>query len=217
MPRRPPNPPAPKARRGRPPLGEGERKRILDATAAVFLEKGFARANTNEIARRAHASKQTLYALFPTKADLFLGVMGAHTERLFSRHAYYVASEKPPRAALAEIGQTVLGLFTNPEFQALYRIVVAEARNFPHLARQLWRDCSERGHTLLADYLRSRGIGRPNHRRAAERFVSLVVGDFLLNEMLNPDLAWSRRALLKRVRQAVDDFFAIYPKKDGRS
>jgi AcrR family transcriptional regulator len=207
---------APKARRGRPPLGEAQRRRILAATAQLFLEKGFARADTNGIARRARASKQTLYALFPTKADLFMGVMSAHTEKLFARHDHYIASEKQPRVALTEIGQNVLGLFTNPEFQALYRIVIAEARNFPRLARQLWLDCSERGYALLAEYLRSRRIGRPNYRKAADRFVSLLLGDYVLNGMLNPDLAWSRRVLLKRVRQAVDDFFLIYPQQDGR-
>jgi len=199
--------------RGRPPLGKIERTRILGVTAAVFLEKGFQRANTNEIARRAHTSKQTLYALFPTKADLFVGVIGAHTEKLFARHDYYIASQKPPHTALTEIGQTVLGMFTNPEFEALYRIVVAEARSFPRLARQLRRECAERGYALLAEYLRSRRIGRPNYRRAADRFVSLVLGDFLLNGMLDPGLAWSRRVVLKRVRQAVDDFFMIYPQR----
>lgn len=206
----------PQAVRGRPPLGEIDRKRILAATAAVFLEKGYARASTSEIARRARASKQTLYALFPTKADLFAGVIGAHTEKLFARHDGYIASGNPPRKTLAEIGESVLGLFTNPAFQSLYRIIVAEAQNFPALARQLWLNCAERGHRLLADYLRSRQIGGPNYRRAAQRFLALLLGDFLLNEMLNPDSAWSRRMLRERVREAVDDFFTIYPCRDGR-
>ena len=69
---------------------------------------------------------------------------------------------------------------------------------------------------MLAEYLRSRRIGKPNYRRAADRFVSLVLGDYLLNGMLDPGLAWSRRVVLKRVRQAVDDFFMIYPQKKSR-
>ena len=203
--------PKPKPSRGRPPLGERDRKRILGVTAAVFLERGFRGANTSEIARRARTSKQTLYALFPAKSDLFIAVMSAHTEKVFARHDYYLASRKPPRAALAEIGRTVLGMFTHPEFEALYRIVVAEARNFPRLARQLRHECAERGYALLAEYLRSRRIGRPNYRRAADRFISLVLGDFLLNGMLDPGRAWTRRTVLARVRQAVNDFFLIYP------
>lgn len=212
QPRRKPSRPS----RGRPPLGAVDRTRILGVTAAVFLEKGFQGANTNEIARRARTSKQTLYALFPTKADLFIGVMSAHTEKLFARHAYYIASQDPPRKALNEIGRTVLGLFTNSEFQALYRIAVAEAQNFPHVAHQLRRECSERGYALLAEYLRSRRIGSLDYLRAADRFVSLVLGDFLLNGMLNPGLAWSRRVMLTRVRRAVDDFFMIYPQGEIR-
>src|ERR1035438_3939684 len=93
--------------RGRPPLDDAERKRILDATTAVFLERGFERASTSEIAKRARTSKQTLYALFPTKADLFVGVISAHTEQLFAQHAYYIESGKTPRQALTEIGHMV--------------------------------------------------------------------------------------------------------------
>lgn len=202
--------------RGRPPLGDSERARILAATAAVFLENGFARANTNEIARRAHTSKQTLYTLFATKADLFAGVITAHTGKLFARHTYFIASDQQPRQALTEIGEMVLDLFANPEFLALYRIVVAEAPRFPRLARQLWHQCSDRGYDLLADYLRSRRIGAPDYRRAATRFVSLVLGDFLLNGMLNPNLAWSPPVRRLRVRHAVQDFFLIYPSEGLR-
>ena len=147
--------------RGRPPLDDAARKRILDATTAVFLENGFERAATSEIARRARTSKQTLYALFPTKADLFAGVISAHTEQLFSRHMHYIESGKPPRQALAEIGDMLLAMFSAPTFLALYRILVAEANNFPDLARRLWSVCHERGNGLLAEYLKSRRIGGP--------------------------------------------------------
>jgi len=196
--------------RGRPPLSEADRKRILNATVSVFLENGFARAGTNEIARRAHTSKQTLYAIFPSKDDLFAGVVSAHTEKLFARHTYYIASARSPRRDLNDIGLMVLDLFANAEFLALYRIVVAEAHRFPRLARQLWQQTSGRGYGLLADYLRSRRIGGPNYRQAAARFVALVLGDFLLNALLNPDLVWGPRARRLRVHRAVEDFLSIF-------
>jgi hypothetical protein len=53
----------------------------------------------------------------------------------------------------------MLAMFSAPRFLALYRIVVAEAHNFPDLARQLWCYCMERGYTQLAEYLKSRRIG----------------------------------------------------------
>ncbi len=197
--------------RGRPPLDESERKRILDATTSVFLEKGFQRASTTEIARRARSSKQTLYALFPNKADLFAAVMSAHTEQLFARHIEYIESGEPPRKALTEMGDMMLGLFYSPTFLSLYRILVAEAENFPDLARQLWRACSERGYILLAEYLKSRGIGGPHWRKSAAQFVSFILGDFILNTMLNPDHGMSKRELRARVRDAVRDFLILHP------
>jgi len=202
--------------RGRPPLDNTARKRILDATTLVFLEKGFGRASTSEIARRARTSKQTLYALFPTKADLFVSVIGAHTDQLFGQHAYYIESGKKPRQALTEIGNSVLTMFSAPEFLALYRIVVAEAHNFPDLACQLWRECTQRGYDLLADYLKSRRIGGPAYKKSAAQFVSFVLGDFVLNQMLNPDRPRSERALRAGVQQAVEDFLCLHPAREPR-
>jgi TetR/AcrR family transcriptional regulator, mexJK operon transcriptional repressor len=197
--------------RGRPPLDDSERKRILDATAAVFLENGYARASTSRIARRARTSKQTLYALFPTKADLFAAVMSLHTETLFALHLQYIESADPPRKALTDIGYRILSMFSDPQFLSLYRILVAEAHNFPDLARQLWVTCMERGQALLAEYLRSRRIGGPPYKRSAMQFISFVLGDFVLSAMLNPDLELSDRALRPRVREAVNGFLRLHP------
>jgi AcrR family transcriptional regulator len=207
-----------KVSRGRPVLGEAERyrERILDATTAVFLEKGFEGSSTNEIARRSQTSKQTLYTLFPTKADLFVGVMSAHTEQLFSRHMHYIESGKTPQRALNEIGCRVLKMFSAPEFLALHRIVVAEVHRFPDLARAVWRECVERGYGLLAEYLESRRIGGPSYGKSAAQFVSFVLGDFAINAMLNPDLELSERAIRARVRQAVEDFLRLHPVPHAR-
>jgi TetR/AcrR family transcriptional repressor of mexJK operon len=198
-------------RRGRPKLDRHDRQRILDATAEVFLERGYARANTNEIARRAKTSKQTLYSLFPTKADLFVGVISRHANSLFERHVEFIESDASPTVTLNEMGYMLLAMFSAPQFLALYRIVVAEAHNFPDLARQLWCRCMERGNTLLAEYLKSRGIGGPLYLKSASQFISFVLGDFIVNAMLNPDLKLSDRVLRLRVRAAVKDFLRLHP------
>lgn len=202
--------------RGRPPLTEVERRRILDATIDVFLERGFGRASTNEIARRARTSKQTLYALFPTKADLFVGVIGTYTNRLFARHMEFIQSSKAPAKTLYQIGAMLLRMFSDTKFLALYRILVAEAHSFPDLARQLWCECMERGYSLLAEYLQLHRIGGPNYRKSAAQFVSFVIGDFVINVTLNPDSRLSEQALESRVRQAVRDFLRLHPERPFR-
>lgn len=201
-----------KVPRGRPPIAEAVkyRKRILDATAQVFLEKGYERASTNEIARRAQTSKQTLYSLFPSKADLFIGVMTARIELLYTRHSYYVASEEPPLQVLAVMGEAMLRMFRSREFLALYRILVAQVHTFPEPALMLWRACVERGYTLLGEYLCTRKLGGPDYEQSAARFVTLVLGDYVFNAMLDPGLHMTERDLKRRVQQAINDFLRLY-------
>jgi len=47
------------------------REEILEAAYAEFAQKGYAGASMEGIARRAHASKETLYAWFESKGALF--------------------------------------------------------------------------------------------------------------------------------------------------
>ena len=55
---------------------------ILDATARVLIEEGFARASTNRVAERAGISVGSLYQYFPSREALVSAVGRRHTERL---------------------------------------------------------------------------------------------------------------------------------------
>jgi hypothetical protein len=142
--------------------------------------------------------------------------MSAHTEQLFSKHLYYIESGKAPRRALTDMGFMVLNMFSAPEFLALYRILVAEVHKFPDLARALWCECVERGYCLFAKYLRSSRIGGPNYNKSAAQFISFVLGDFVINAMLNPDLELSEHAVRERVREAVENFLQLHPAPRAR-
>src|SRR6185312_3269195 len=60
------------------PAGEATRERILAAAKTEFSARGLAGARINRIATDAHASKERLYAYFPSKEALFAAV----TQRL---------------------------------------------------------------------------------------------------------------------------------------
>jgi AcrR family transcriptional regulator len=51
--------------------GEATRQQLLDAAAAVFSERGYARATTKEIAKAAAVSEGTIYRHFADKKELF--------------------------------------------------------------------------------------------------------------------------------------------------
>ena len=69
---------------------KSQRERIVDATAAIVAEKGFAGLTIPEIASRANVSHETFYEMYPTKHDAFLGAqkIGLHQALRVTAEAY---------------------------------------------------------------------------------------------------------------------------------
>jgi AcrR family transcriptional regulator len=69
---------------------KSQRERIVDATAAIVAEKGFAGLTIPEIASRANVSHETFYEMYPTKHDAFLGAqkVGLHQALRVTAEAY---------------------------------------------------------------------------------------------------------------------------------
>jgi AcrR family transcriptional regulator len=69
---------------------KSQRERIVDATAAIVEEKGFAGLTIPEIASRANVSHETFYEMYPTKHDAFLGAqkIGLHQALRVTAEAY---------------------------------------------------------------------------------------------------------------------------------
>lgn len=134
------------------------RGEILDAAFAVFAEKGFAGATMLAIARRAQASKETLYAWFGNKDKLFEALLRARLERI-GRSATPTALPESAdiETRLAAIARQQLATFTHPEYIALFRIFTSEAPRSPGL-RRIIRDMLSRKTlaNVMADY-RARG------------------------------------------------------------
>jgi AcrR family transcriptional regulator len=69
---------------------KSQRERIVDATAAIVAEKGFAGLTIPEIASRANVSHETFYEMYATKHDAFLGAqkVGLHQALRVTVEAY---------------------------------------------------------------------------------------------------------------------------------
>ena len=86
-----PRPAAPPARPSRARPEEEKRARralreaeILDAAAAVFMEKGFAAASVEDVARALNCTKGRIYHYHASKTDLFFEVHRQGMARLFA-------------------------------------------------------------------------------------------------------------------------------------
>jgi len=113
---------------------------IVAAALAVFAEKGFASARTEDIAARAGISKGALYLYFPTKEDLFRAVVHeAVVPNIEALTAQLRAADMP----FAALVRTMLPRFAEmvliTRLGAVAKMVVGESGNFPELAR-VWYD-----------------------------------------------------------------------------
>ncbi len=113
---------------------------IVDAAMAVFAERGFAAAKLEDIARRAEVSKGALYLYFETKEDIFRAVVDQAIAPNMQVMRAMVASHPGPLADLLRLLAERIGvLMETLPIGGVVKMVIAEAGNFPELAR-VWYD-----------------------------------------------------------------------------
>lgn len=198
---------------GRPAACEvsGRREHLLDIAAEVFLERGYKNAKVSEIANRAGASKTTLYARYPTKAELFVAVITRRTRAWQESFAEILVPGKPLEKVLEEFGARLLRTMSHPEKRALYKVFVAESSYFPKLARRFWEVGPKRSMGMLRDYLRGHAEFKGKHpAHAAEMFWSLCCGQSVLKTQLHKSCLMPEKAIDFNVREAVRIFLAAY-------
>lgn len=113
---------------------------ILEAAQAVFAEKGFTATKLEDIARRAGVSKGTLYIYYKTKEDLFREVAkSALSIRRGIVSRSVAALGEGPGEVLEKLVDFAVSHISHPTLFGLGRMLMAEAANFPELAKS-WHD-----------------------------------------------------------------------------
>ena len=191
--------------------------KILNTAADIFLQEGFDRASVASIAKVAGASKETLYARFPTKEELFEAVMSRKTEILLKKFSQVLVQKHSIEKVLELYGLNLLYFMLSPEMQRLNRILISSAPQFPELASQFWRLCPEREQEQLATYLETQiaagVLVDTDTRKAAELFFSLCLGQFLVHASLLVRKAPRTAERRAHIRAAVQMFLAAYSKR----
>ncbi len=87
-------------------------QRILDAAAAVLVERGAAGFTTGEVAKRAGCSQGAVFKYHPTKADLLAALVGDLFAGLVTRYEaeFSARAEQAALAATDPIARLGLGL-----------------------------------------------------------------------------------------------------------
>jgi AcrR family transcriptional regulator len=136
---------------------------ILAAALESFAERGFAATRLEDVAARAGISKGTLYLYFKGKEELFEAVVRARLLPNLERLEALVRTFEGPSGPLLERLLLTMADVMSSQVGAIPKLVIAEAGNFPDLARFYLDKVFRRGLRLIGAILR-RGIARGEFR-----------------------------------------------------
>jgi AcrR family transcriptional regulator len=136
---------------------------ILAAALASFAERGFAATRLEDVAARAGISKGTLYLYFKGKEELFEAVVRATLLPNLARIEVLAATFEGPSALLIERLLLTMAGIVSSRLGGIPKLVIAEAGNFPDLARFYLDEVVRRGLRLIGAIVR-RGIERGEFR-----------------------------------------------------
>ncbi len=137
---------------------------ILDAAAGVFAAKGYAGTRMEDIARAAGVTKGTIYLYFESKEAVLKALVRESIGTTIDQVASYVRAFEGSTPDLLRFVLTAMGQFiVMSDRVALPKIVVAEAGNFPELARFYRAEIIDKGLGMMSEVI-ARGIERGEFR-----------------------------------------------------
>jgi AcrR family transcriptional regulator len=138
---------------------------IITAALDVFADRGFAATKLEDVARKAGVTKGTIYLYFENKEALFKALVRQTIVPVIAQGEALAESftgsardlfEKLIRDYWRLVGETALA--------GIPRLMIAEASNFPQLARFYYEEVVTRGHRLMSGVL-ERGIKAGEFRK----------------------------------------------------
>jgi AcrR family transcriptional regulator len=177
------------------PKGAARRAAFLDAAAEVFVAQGFEAASMTEIVGRAGGSLATLYAQFGNKEGLFVAMMADRIGAFAAPIDAVAAAHLPLASGLRQIATAYLDMILQPGAGDMLRMIIAEGRKFPAIARSFLSLGPERVRAALAAYLAERAalgearIDAPAVMAAA--FLDMVGATARMRAVIDPDFSMS--------------------------
>jgi TetR/AcrR family transcriptional repressor of mexJK operon len=119
------------------PRARAKRDQIRTGAQRLFLDRGLAGTSTDAIASEAGVSKQTLYAYYQNKEELFVDVMThlihEDPQNLLHVDEGSLRTFEEVRRALGVLARGLIANLMQPEYLALIRVVIAETPSLPQL------------------------------------------------------------------------------------
>ena len=177
---------------------------ILDVAATLFAERGYAGADTQELAERVSVGKGTLYRYFPSKRDLFLAAADRAMRRLREYLDAAIATRDDPLEQIVAAIEAFLGFFDeHPEFAELLILERAlfRDRNKPTYIEHREKNVGRWRQLYQALIEAGRVRAMPVHR------ITSVISDLVYGTMFTNHVAGRQKALREQAEDIVEIVF----------
>ena len=191
------------------------REEILKVALSVLAERGYRGASMREIAERAQASKETLYAWFGNKRGLFEELVGWQAERVDAVIAPSLERDSDdPSEVLRGFALELQRLLLGERAVVINRAAISEAASDPTFARIL--AARGRGSVVpkLERYLegqRERGhLAFEEAQVAIDALIGLAVGDQQVRRLLGVLSMPGTEEMETRAERATGQFLTLF-------
>ncbi|MBY5992917.1 TetR/AcrR family transcriptional regulator [Ferrimonas balearica] len=191
---------------------EKKRQQIVEAAGELFVQQGFATTSMDEVAQRAGVSKQTVYAHFGSKDELFTHCI--ERKCVVSELLPSALAGEDPRQVLLEFTQRFAEMIRSEEAIYVYRLCVSQAETHPTLSERYFEAGPAKVLKVLADYLtsleRAGVLTLDNPTVAAGQLLLMARGMCHLRLELGLEVRETDAERHQRVTQMVDFFLRGY-------
>jgi AcrR family transcriptional regulator len=207
--------------RGRPRTSSKDEKRAAVITEArrTFHEQGYAGTTMDLVAARCKISKQTLYALFASKTELFMAMIATHRASMLD-----LPRDEDENLPLAEALEKIFMIDMDEEAdrdrRAFVHFIVGEAEQFPEIVSLLVEHGIEPSRRMLADWLQvqnDRGLLDVAHTMSGARMLLSMIMSAVAPLPGSPDKWSNRQERDEHIRRCFDMFlYGAVPRSAGR-
>ncbi len=195
-------------------LRDKRREEILQVAIELLSERGYRDTSMLEVARRASASKETLYSWFGDKRGLFEAVIRRNAQAVQAVLARHLEDDAPTELVLVDFGRALLQLLLGESAVAINRAAISEARSDPQLAQILASAGREATLPSFVRYLELRrkrkALEIEDPSQAAEDFLGLLLGDTQIRRLLGLMAAPKKAQIEARAAHAAKIFLRLY-------
>lgn len=191
-----------------------KREEILASARALFLKEGYADTGMEVVARAAGVSTATLYAYFPSKADLFKAIVLETVTSVGAPVREAVRVKGDARTRLTALAVAYATFLSRADTRAMFRMVTSERRRFEDVAEYFLQSARDElgGATIsvINDLTRTGELKVEKASWAAGQLMGMLDHVTLVLGLSAGDDILSRRPVKALAEDAVETFLARY-------